>query len=79
MRRAACDEVNMWLSAARVFVAIDVVVVQHYLCRVLVIPDAMAFVFGGQVIPVAEFGGETRRTVACASRDVTVGETSFRR
>ena len=37
------------------------------------------FVFGGQVIPVAKFDGETRHTVACASCDVTVGETSFRR
>ena len=37
------------------------------------------FVFRGQVIPVAKFDSETRQTVACPSRDVTIGETSFRR
>ena len=37
------------------------------------------FVFGGQVIPAAEFGVKTWQIVACASRDVTVRETSFKR
>ena len=40
---AVCGEVNVWLSAARVFAVIDVVVLQHYFCRVLVIPTAMVF------------------------------------
>ena len=58
---------------------IDVVVVQHYFCRVLVIPAVVVFCVRGQVIPAAEFGVETRRIVVCASRDVTIGEISFNR
>ena len=40
---AVCGEVNVWLLAARVFPMIDVVVLQHYFCRVLVIPAAVVF------------------------------------
>ena len=42
-----CGEVDVWLSAARVFPTIDVVVVQHCFCRVLVIPDAVVFLCSG--------------------------------
>ena len=46
-----CGEVNVWLSAARIFVAIDVVVLQHYFCRVLVIPAAVIFCVRGPSDP----------------------------
>ena len=46
-----CGKVDVWLWAARGFTVIDVVLLQHYFCKVLVIPDAVFFVFGGQVIP----------------------------
>ena len=59
VRRGACGEVNVWLWAARVFVAIDVVMLQHYFCRVLVIPNAVGFCVGGPSDPMAEFGAET--------------------
>ena len=49
-----------------------------FFSRLLVILNAMFFVFGGQVIHVAEFGVETQRTVVCVSCDVIVRETSFR-
>ena len=42
-----CGEIDMWLSATRVFLAIDVVVVQHYFYRVLVIPGAVGFLWSG--------------------------------
>ena len=42
----------MWLSVARVFVAIDVVVLQNYFCRVLVIPGAVFFLWSGASDPL---------------------------
>ena len=48
---AVCGEVNVRLWAACVFIVIDVVVLQHYFCRVLVIPDVVFFGVQGPVIP----------------------------
>ena len=47
-----CSEVDVWLSAARIFPVIDVVVLWHYFCRVLVIPDVLLFCVRGLSDPL---------------------------
>ena len=47
-----CGKVHVWLSTARVFPMIAVVVVQHYFCKVLVTLGAEVFLWSGASDPL---------------------------